>query len=78
MKTLRRITAIGLCGIMLGTTASIVFAPTAQSRAYARCDKKVANMERQAAKDYAKGKLSAEDYDKVMSEIAYHRELWGC
>ena len=78
MKTLRRITAIGLCGIMLGTTMSVFMAAPADGRLYRTCDKKIENMERQAAKDYAKGKLSADDFDKVMSEIAYHRELWGC
>ncbi len=78
MKTIRRITAIGLCGIMLGTTMSIFAAAPAEGRRYSMCDKKIESMERQAAKDYAKGKLSAGDYDNVMAEIAFHRELWGC
>lgn len=78
MKTIRKTIAIGLCGIMLGATMSIVGASPATARAYARCDQKIENMEKQAAKDYKKGKLSAEEYEKVQDEIAFHRTLWGC
>lgn len=74
----RRMIAIGFCGIMLGTTMSMFSASPAAGRIYARCDQKVDSMEKQAARDYAKGKLSAEDYAKVQSEIDYHRTTWGC
>jgi hypothetical protein len=78
MKVFKRLAAIGMCGIVLGVTASMVTAGPATGRYLARCDQKITNMEKQAARDFKKGKLSAEDYAKVQAEIAYHRELWGC
>jgi hypothetical protein len=78
MKTIRRGIAIGVCGAIIGVTMSIVTASPVTAKAYARCDTKIANMEKQAAKDFSKGKLSAADYAKVQAEIAYHRKLWGC
>ena len=78
MKTIRRTIAIGMCGIMIGETMSIVGAAPATGRAYAGCDSKIAIMEKQAAKDYKKGKLTAQQYANVQAEIAYHRQLWGC
>lgn len=78
MKAARRIIAIGAVGVVIGTTMSMFTAAPATARLYAHCDQKIATMEKQASKDYDKGKLSAEDYDKVQQEIALHRELWGC
>lgn len=78
MMVIRRTLTIAMCGVLLGGLASVMVASPASGRSYFRCDKKIDNMERQAAKDYAKGKLSADEYDNVMAEIAYHRELWGC
>lgn len=69
---------IGLCGIVLGAGMSIFGAAPATARLYGGCDKKIDAMERQAARDFDKGRLSAEDYAKVQAEIALHRELWGC
>lgn len=63
---------------MIGVVMSVTSAAPATGRAYARCDTKIATMEKQAAKDFSKGKLSAADYAKVQAEIAYHRQLWGC
>lgn len=57
--------------------ASFSAAP-ATARLYRNCDKKIEQMEAQAAKAYSKGKLSADDYAKVQAEVAYHKELWGC
>lgn len=78
MKTIRRTIAIGMCGIMMGAVMSAVGASPATGRAYLRCDQKIATMEKQAARDYAKGKLTAEQFANVQAEIAYHRQLWGC
>jgi hypothetical protein len=78
MKTIRKTIAIGLCGLIIGGTMSFMGAAPATARIYRNCDQKVDAMEKQAAKDYKKGKLSAEDYAKVQAEIAFHRELWGC
>ena len=77
MKTIRKVLAVGMCGIVLGAGMSVFSASPATARYYT-CDQQVKNMEKSAAKDYKKGKLSAEDYAKVQAEIAYHRELWGC
>lgn len=78
MKIIRKTIALGLCGVILGGTMSVFGASPATARIYRNCDKKIDAMERQAAKDYDKGRLSAEDYAKVQAEIAFHRELWGC
>jgi hypothetical protein len=78
MKQLRRMLILATCGLVLGATMSLFSAAPATARLYAKCDKKIEVMEKQAAKDYEKGKLSADDYAKVQAEIAYHRELWGC
>lgn len=78
MKAARKIVAIGMCGVMLGGIGSVMLAPSAGARVYSSCDSKIERMEAQSARDYAKGKLSAEDYERVQAEIAYHRELWGC
>lgn len=77
MKVSRKVIAIGMCGIVLGITGSVMSVPTASARFYS-CDQRIENMEKSSAKDYKKGKLSAEDYAKVQAEIAYHRVLWGC
>lgn len=77
MKTIRKMAAIGACGIVLGAGMSVFSASPATARYYT-CDQQVASMEKSAAKDYKKGKLSLADYEKVQAEIAYHRQLWGC
>lgn len=77
MKTARKFIAIGICGIMIGVVGSISTTTTATARSY-NCDQRIESMEKKSARDYEKGKLSAEDYEKVQAEIAYHRELWGC
>ncbi len=77
MKAFRRITTLALCGILLGSTMSVMGAAPASAR-FSSCDQKISNMEKQAAKDYKKGKLSADDYAKIQAEIAFHRQLWGC
>lgn len=78
MSRIRKLIAIAACGVMIGALMSVFAAAPATGKAYARCDKKIETMEKQAAKDYARGKLSADEYANVMAEIAYHRELWGC
>ena len=78
MKTIRRTIALAFCGILLGASMSFLGAAPATAKLYAGCDNKVDAMERQAARDYEKGKLSADDYAKVQEEIALHRALWGC
>lgn len=77
MKAFRRITTVALCGIMLGSMMSILGAAPASAR-FSSCDQKIDSTEAQAARDFAKGKLSADDYAKVQAEIAFHRQLWGC
>lgn len=74
----RRTIAIGFCGIMLGTTMSVLSASPATGRVYAKCDQRVAGMERQAAAKYQSGELSGEAYGKVQSEIAKQQTRWGC
>ena len=78
MKAVRRFVAIATCGVMIGAIMSVFAAAPATGRIYARCDQKIATMEKQAAQDFAKGKLSADDYAKVQAEIALHKTLWGC
>lgn len=78
MKTLKKLIAIGTCGIVIGVGLSVMGTAPATARIYAGCDKKITNMENQAAKAYAKGRLSADDYARIQAEIAYHRQLWGC
>lgn len=77
MKAFRRITTLALCGVLLGSTMSIMGAAPATAR-FSSCDQKIASMEKAAAKQFAKGKLSAEDYAKVQAEIDFHRSIWGC
>jgi hypothetical protein len=77
MKRIRMTAAILACGLVIGGVASVSTAPTASAGVY-WCSNKVDNMEKQSARDYAKGKITAEEYDNLQQEIAYHRELWGC
>ena len=78
MKAARKFLAIAVCGLTIGVAASMVATAPANARSYATCDSKVTSMEKSAARDFARGKLSAEDYAKVQAEIALHRQLWGC
>ena len=78
MKTVRRIIAVGICGAVIGASMSVMGAAPATAKLYSGCDKKISAMEKQAAKDYARGKLTAAEYANVQAEIAYHRQLWGC
>ena len=78
MKKFRYFMALASCGIIIGVGFSVFSAAPASARLMARCDQKIETMEKQAAKAYAKGKMSQADYDKTMAEIAYHRQLWGC
>lgn len=78
MGKARKIVAIGTCGLVLGGIMSTFGASTATGRAYSTCDQRAVKIEKQAARDFAKGKLSQADYDKVMQEVALHKELWGC
>ena len=78
MKNVRKWVAVGCCGAIIGVSMSVFSASPATAKAYARCSQEVETMEKQAAKDYKKGKLSAAQYAKVQAEIAYHRQLWGC
>lgn len=75
---IRKLIAVGTCGLVMGGVMSVFTTAPATARIYRTCDSKVATMERQAAKDYQKGVLSEEDYLKVQSEIDYHKNLWGC
>jgi hypothetical protein len=70
--------AIGVCGLMIGGVMSVFGAAPATARLYSGCDNKIDKMEQQAARDYAKGKLTDAEYANVQAEIAYHHELWGC
>ncbi|MCW2922752.1 MAG: hypothetical protein JWM98_156 [Thermoleophilia bacterium] len=78
MRKVRKIAAIGMCGLVLGGTMSVLAAPGAEGRIYSTCDQRIDNMETQAAKDYKKGKITKAQYDAVLAEVAYHRQLWGC
>lgn len=78
MKTIRKTIAIGMCGIMLGGVMSVMSASPATAKIYRNCDQTIDNIGKQAARDYGKGKLSADGYAKAQSEIASHRQLWGC
>lgn len=77
MKAFRKFAAVAACGVALGVGMSAVSAAPATARFY-NCDQRITSMEKQSARDYAKGKLSYEDYLKVQEEIAFHRALWGC
>lgn len=78
MKTVKRMIAIGSCGLVLGVGASVFGTAPATARFHYGCDKKIDKMEQSAAKDYAKGKMSAKDYAKAMDGVNYLRTLWGC
>lgn len=76
---MRKLIAIGCCGLVLGGAFSVFGATTAASaRAYATCDQQVEKAEQQAAKDYKKGKITKAQYDAAMQDIADHRQNWGC
>lgn len=78
MRKVRKIMVIGMCGLTMGGIMSVFGAEQASGRIYSTCDQKVDAMEKQAARDYKKGKLSEEDYAKVQAEVLLHRTLWGC
>ena len=75
---IRKIIAIGTCGLAIGGIMSVLSASPATARAYASCDSKVAKLESAAASDYAKGKLTDTEYSNITKEIAAHRLIWGC
>ncbi len=77
MKAFRRITTLAICGVLLGSTMSIMGAAPATAR-FSSCDQKIASMEKWAAKQYDHGKLSTEEYENIQAEIAAHRQIWGC
>jgi hypothetical protein len=78
MKTARKMIAIASFGLVLGAGMSVFGTAPASAKIYSGCDNKIAIEEKQAAKDYAHGKLTDAEYANVLSEIAYHRTLWGC
>jgi hypothetical protein len=78
MKMARKMIAIAGFGLVLGVGMSVFGTAPAGARIYSSCDNKITIEEKQAAKDYAKGKITAEEYANIEAEIAYHRQLWGC
>ncbi|MCW2961999.1 MAG: hypothetical protein JWM25_1715 [Thermoleophilia bacterium] len=78
MKKMRKIIAVGCCGLVLGGIASVFVASPATARIYARCDQQVDIMEADAAKQFKRGKLTQAQYDSVMASLAAHRVAWGC
>lgn len=74
----RKLIAIGCCGIMLGGVASVFVAGPATARFASRCDQIVDAQEAQAAKDLKRGRISQERYDELMASFAQHRVLFGC
>jgi hypothetical protein len=77
MKRIRLMATILACGLVIGSVASIYTAPSASAGAYF-CSNKIEKMEKDAAHDLAKGKITQDEYDKLMQEVAFHQELWGC
>ena len=77
-KTLRKVIAVGVTGAVIGGTASVFMASPASGRIYARCDQQLTSLEKAAATQYKKGKLTKAQYDAILAEIAGHRSDWGC
>ena len=75
---LRRIIAVGCCGIMMGGIASVFVAGPATARISSRCDQIVDAQEAQAAKDLKRGRSTQARYDQLMAQFAEHRALFGC
>ncbi|MCW2926378.1 MAG: hypothetical protein JWM86_346 [Thermoleophilia bacterium] len=78
MKTVRKFSTIAVIGLAIGCAFSTTAVSTAGARAYSTCDNKIDKMETAAARDLAKGKLDEAEYLKVMAEVDFHRQLWGC
>lgn len=78
MSKFRKIMAVGLLGLMLGASMSFFTAAPAGARTSLYCSNQVSNEEAKAQRDYDKGKITQNEYDNLMAEIAYHRTLWGC
>ena len=78
MKNVRKIAAIGMCGLVLGSAVSVLTASPATGRMVARCDTRISEMEASAARLYAKGKITQAQYEQTMAQIAAHRASWGC
>lgn len=77
MKRIRKIIAVSICGIVIGGTMSVMTTSSATARNYS-CDQRIDSMEKKAARDYAKGKISDETYLNIQAEISDHRDRWGC
>jgi len=69
---------IATLGAVIGVSVSMLTAAPATAIAYARCSQEVTVMERQAAKDYKAGRITADQYAAAQQRIANHRERWGC
>jgi len=78
MNKVRKMIAVGMLGLMLGASMSMFTASPVGARAALYCDNQVRNEEAKAQRDFAKGKISQYEYDNLMAEAAYHREIWGC
>lgn len=77
MRKLRKIAAVGFCGLMLGGLMSVYMAPSAGARSY-WCDNHVENWDRKASKDLQQGKITADEFETIQVQIAEHREQHGC
>lgn len=74
----RKIIAVGCCGIMLGGIASVFVAGPASARISSRCDQILDDQEAQAARDLKRGRITQARYDQLMAQFAEHRALFGC
>ena len=58
MKTMRKLAAIGACGLVIGGAMSLYTASPASAVLYARCDQRIATAEAQAANNVAKAEAA--------------------
>lgn len=74
----RKIIAVGCCGVVLGGIASVFVASPATARLASRCDQILDTQEAQAAKDLKQKRITQARYDQLMAQFAQHRALFGC
>jgi hypothetical protein len=75
---MRKIIAVGCCGIVLGGIGSVFMAAPSTAAFSSRCDRVLDDQEAQAAKDLKKHRITQERYDELMAQFAQHRLLFGC
>lgn len=75
---MRRLVAIGTCGLVMGGVMSVFAAPQATGRIMARCDQRIGQLESEAAREHHEGKRTTAQYEAALERIAAKQQEWGC